>query len=634
MTRLRAIVTAAAGYLRPVLLAALLPAGTAAAAEAVPGSVVRDLYFGDALFYFYQDDHFDALTHLLAARAAGRVSHHEGESELLLGGLYLHYGQHLRAEEIFTRLLTPDQPPDVRDRAWFYLGKVRYQRGLNEQALADFAHISGALPASLAAELPMLKAQANMALGRFDAAATVLDAWQGPDAWMPYARYNLGVALVRLGRLQDGARQLDQVGQSTPDGEELKNLRDQANLALGYAYLQHAMDGEARPVLGRVRLDGPFSSKALLGAGWADAEADNYQAALTPWLELKERDLLDSAVQESLLAVPYAYGRLDAHGFAAEGYESALAAFDGEIARLDVAIAKAGDGSLIPAVLKSDDTDLGRWYWELASLPDTMEARYLYHLVANHDFQEGLRNLRDLNALGAHLDQWQEKLGAFEEMVATRALAHAEREPTFSRGLDQADLPALKARRDALATRLDGIAASRDIAGLGTDTQLDQWRRMEAISADPQLAAPDAAELRDRLRLLKGVLAWDLDQEYQYRLWQQRRNLAELDGWLAKAGSGRATAAGARENSPRDLAGFAQRIAAVRPRIDSLQQTIARARGDQEQQLTALAVHTLREQRERLAAYRVQAQFALATIYDRAATAARAVPAPARGPAP
>lgn len=624
--------TAAGRRCAPVLLAALLPAllpwGGAAAAEAVPGSVVRDLYFGDALFYFYQDDHFDALTHLLAARAAGRVSHHEGESELLLGGLYLHYGQHQRAEDIFTRLLTQDQPPEVRDRAWFYLGKVRYQRGLHEQALADLGQVGGALPPSLAAELPMLEAQANMALGRFDAAATVLDAWQGPEEWLPYARYNLGVALVRLGRLEDGARQLDQVGQSQPGSEELQNLRDQANLALGYAYLQQAMDGQARPVLGRVRLNGPFSSKALLGAGWADAEAENYQAALTPWLELKDRDLLDSAVQESLLAVPYAYGRLDAHGPAAAGYESALAAFDGEIARLDVAIARAGDGGLIPAVLKTDDTDLGRWYWELANLPDTVEARYLYHLVANHDFQEGLRNLRDLNALAAHLDEWQEKLGAFEEMVATRALAHAGREPAFSRGLDQADLAALQARRDALAARLDTIAASRDIAGLGTGEQLDQWRRIEALGADPQLASPAAAEARDRLRLLKGVLLWDLDREYQYRLWQQRQSLAELDGLLAQAGSGRASAAGARDSSPRDLDSFGQRIAAVRPRIAGLQQTIARARGDQEQQLTALAVGTLQEQRERLAAYRMQAQFALATIYDRAATAARAGPAP------
>jgi hypothetical protein len=46
-----------------------------------------------------------------------------------------------------------------------------------------------------------------------------------------------------------------------------------------------------------------------------------------------------------------------------------------------------------------------------------------------------------------------------------------------------------------------------------------------------------------------------------------------------------------------------------------------------------MAVAALQDQRERLAAYRVQAQFALATIYDRAAVAARSAPAPPAPPA-
>ena len=40
-----------------------------------------------------------------------------------------------------------------------------------------------------------------------------------------------------------------------------------------------------------------------------------------------------------------------------------------------------------------------------------------------------------------------------------------------------------------------------------------------------------------------------------------------------------------------------------------------------------MAIDALNEQRERLLSYRVQAQFALATIYDRAASAARLAPA-------
>jgi len=593
-----------------------------------PGPV-RDLYYGETLFQFYQDRHFEALTHLLAARDVGRVDNHEAESELLLGGLYLHYGQHVRAEEIFNRLLTREITPAVRDRAWFYLGKVRYQRSLHDDALAAFARISGALPESLEAELPMLKAQSLMAMGRFDVAAALLDGWQGPDGWLPYARYNLGVALVRLGRFDDGTRQLDRVGQNPAGSAELLDLRDKANLALGYAYLQQSLDGQARVALERVRLSSPFANKALLGVGWADAARHDYRGALTPWLELKDRDLLDSAVQESLLAIPYAYAQLDAHGSAAEGYQSALVAFDAEIGHLDEAISGAGNGGLIGGLLKADDPDIGRWYWELDKLPDSNEARYLYHVIADHRFQEGLRNVRDLAALSTHLQEWREKLVAFEDIVETQREAYAGREPRFSAGLDRVDLPALQARRDVLASRLDAIEASRDPAGLADAGELDQWQRLTAIGADAGLAGPEAGDLRDRHRLLKGVLLWNLDREYKYRLWVQRRNIAETDRLLARAVRGHDGAALARRSTPAELDGFAARIGSVVPRIEQMQQLIAQARGQQEQHLQALAVDTLREQRDRLAAYRVQAQFALATIYDRAATSARVAP-PAR----
>lgn len=616
------------------LIALLLLAGSAAvsAAEPVSGSVVRDLYYGEVLFQFYQDEHFDALTHLLVARDAGRVGNHEAESELLLGGLYLHYGQHIRAEQIFSRLLQDSTEAEVRNRAWFYLGKVRYQRSLYPEALQAFERISGELPESLEAELPMLKAQAYLALGRFDAAVALLDGWRGPESWVAYARYNLGVALVRLDRPEDAIRQLDQLGRSSADTAELRDLRDKANLALGYLYLQQGRDSEARPVLARVRLNGPFSAKALLGAGWADAAAQDYRAALTPWLELRDRDLLDSAVQESLLAIPYAWARLDAHSEAAAGYQAALDAYDAEIGKLDAAIAGSRSGQLVPAMLSADDARIGRWYWQLDALPDSVETRYLYDLVARHSFQEGLRNVRDLAALSANLDEWQSKLAAFEQMVATRRMAYAQRQGRVAAGLDQAGIDELQARRDVLAAHLEQVAESRDVAGLATTEELDRWQRLEAVGASPVLADEAAGDARERYRLLKGVLSWDLDRDYQYRLWQQRRNLARIDALLARAQSAHASGVAAWQDTPAELDRFAERIAGLAPRISRMQAVLARDRNAEEQRLQAMATDVLNEQRERLLSYRVQARFALATIYDRAASSARS--APVAGPAP
>jgi len=53
-------------------------------------------------------------------------------------------------------------------------------------------------------------------------------------------------------------------------------------------------------------------NRLLLGVGWADAAQGDYKGALVPWTELHGRNLLDSAVQEAYLAVPYAFGKLRA----------------------------------------------------------------------------------------------------------------------------------------------------------------------------------------------------------------------------------------------------------------------------------------------------------------------------------
>ena len=77
------------------------------------------------LFYFYQDDYFDSITRLLAAQQLERLPNTRGEAQLLLGGLYLSLGEHVEAGKIFETLLgTANVSENVRNKAWFYLGKV------------------------------------------------------------------------------------------------------------------------------------------------------------------------------------------------------------------------------------------------------------------------------------------------------------------------------------------------------------------------------------------------------------------------------------------------------------------------------------------------------------------------------
>src|SRR2546430_3441388 len=347
--------------MRTLLLAAVLAVLAAAPApaarhdaEKLPVTRIRDLHYGDALFYFYQDEEFEALTRLLAYEHWNRVPHHLDEAQLLEGGLYLSLGMHNEAGERFARLLTDEVPTGVRNRAWFYLAQVWYARGYLEKADAALRKVNGRMSPELEAQKELLFGNVLMHEGRYDEAIRLLAGWRGPLIWSAYTRFNLGVALVRKERIDDADPFLSEIGTMLAATAEQAALRDRANLALGFAYLQANQPARARAPLARVRLNGPYSNKALLGIGWADAALGDYPGALTPWMELRGRDVLDAAVQESYLAVPYAFGKLNANAQSAEYYESAVKSFDAENGQLDEAIARIEKGDQLERVLGTD----------------------------------------------------------------------------------------------------------------------------------------------------------------------------------------------------------------------------------------------------------------------------------------
>ncbi|HZF31413.1 MAG TPA: hypothetical protein VE907_20020 [Gammaproteobacteria bacterium] len=610
---------------------AALAAAPAGAREKHEGIVVQDLAYGEVLFGYFQEDYFTALTRLLAAQQRNEVPHHAAEAELMLGGLYLSYGQHRLAGEIFERVLKESVEPGFHDRAWFFLAKIWYQRGYLPESEAALGRISSELPEELEPQRHMLYAQVLMDQGRFADALAALQAWKRPsDAWIGFAKFNIGVSLVRLGQVEEGARVLDEVGQMAPENSELNALRDKANVALGYAWLQASRPVEAKPSLQRVRLDGPFSNKALLGVGWSDAETSDYRAALAPWLTLRDRSLLDSAVQESLLAVPYAFAQLGADKQAADHYTDAIDAFNGEIERLTTSIDAIERGALITELLGEHPDaapETSGWYWRLDKVPDTVESRYLYELLASNRFQEGLKNYRDLLQLNRNLDRWTESLGAFDDILDTRQRAYEQRLPNIDGSLASVDLDALAARRVELASRLQEIERSEDVVALGTAKEQQNWRTLEQM--EPNLAAlpndAESDELRAKQQFLKGLLLWDLRRDYKARLWAEKKALGELDRQLREAQRRHHQVQSGRDDWPEKFVELTARIDGLEPRVNGLKTTAATALARQQTFLQGLAIEELKAQRERLRTYTVQARFALASIYDRAA--ARTAPA-------
>src|SRR6185295_638249 len=188
---------------------------------------------------------------------------------------------------IFERLLAGPVPQSVSDRAHFYLARIGYQRGYLPEAWQSLSRIRGPLPGDLESERRLLAANVLLAQGRYGEVAGVLQGWNDDSISARYGRFNLGVALIRNGDTAQGSALLADVGARTGADEEQRALRDRANLALGFSSLQQHMPDAAVAALSRVRLDGPFTSRALLGLGWAESDAKRPDRALVPWLELR-----------------------------------------------------------------------------------------------------------------------------------------------------------------------------------------------------------------------------------------------------------------------------------------------------------------------------------------------------------
>lgn len=598
-------------------LTILIMAASMSVASAAERREVKEPHFGEVLFYFYQQKYFSALSHLMTSQEFKRLGQHADDAELLRGGMLLSYGQHVEAGRIFERLIENGVETDLRDRIWFYLAKIRYQRGYLAEAEQALARIENELPGDLEDERYILDASLLMHRQEYRRAAERLAGLRGNSSWSHYGKYNLGVALVKAGDPHKGIALLEEVGRIKTQDPELEALRDKANVALGFTYLQDGWPELARGYLERVRLSGLLSNKALLGMGWAYSARDDQERALVHWSELQNRNRLDSAVQESILAVPYALGKLGAYRQSLAKYEEAIEIYNYEMNQLEASINAIRAGRLGALLLQEDTVEESGWFWKLGRLPDAAESRYLTHLLAGHEFQEALKNYRDLRFVQARLAQWLSDIGIYQDMLATRRAGFANRLPEVLRSRRVQDLPKLEAERNALSETLERIENEPASELLALPQEQEQLARLARIEERLKRGVDKSTDTEERLRRLRGILTWNMAVNFKERQWEARKSLQGLNQLLQESQDRRSALERAQRETPVRFQAFEERIRALAPRIAQLHtraQELARA---QEAYLGELAVAELRQQQERLAAYLTQARFAVAQTYDR-----------------
>lgn len=369
---------------------------------------------------------FEAITQLEADISQGHIKQNPAQAQLVLGGMYLANGAHYKAAQIFTKLGESDQPQQVRDSAWLHLAQVQYERGQAEEALASLNRIVGELPSQAQQERLLLSAMLLMQKGRFAEAVTrlrqlgqksMVQQLSEKSVWATYGRFNLGVALIRQGDIKEGSQLLAELGALPDTTEENRALRDKANLTLAYFYLSKNEPEKAQVYFAKTRLKGPMSSRALLGLGRVYSAKEQHKKSLVPWLKLIKFDPSDPAVQDGLLAVPSAFGKLEAFKQALEYYQQALATYKSEMEQVRQAEAAVDSGVLVDQLARTVGNQSPDERWLLKELPNTPGGRYLWQLFATNEFQETLKNYAQMRLSLGRLEQWSSEVDDAKDLA-------------------------------------------------------------------------------------------------------------------------------------------------------------------------------------------------------------------------
>ncbi|VAW92166.1 hypothetical protein MNBD_GAMMA23-224 [hydrothermal vent metagenome] len=604
-----------------IVASALLPVIADDYNENFPKQTINDLRYGEALYNFYQSKYFSSLTNLMVADKQQPITKQGNEPELLKGGLFLAYGLHNQAHDVFTKLIAANLPIHIRDRTFYYLGKLFYKKSYYDRAVSALTSITTTLPSYFNDEKLHLLSNIYLRGKKFDKATQLLGQFSDNSEWAYYALYNIGVALIRDGKYEEGIDHLRQISSINAGTSEINALVDKANLAIGFAYIRNNQPDQAPDFLRQVRLEGPLSNKALLGIGWAYSSRDQHKKALRPWMALQTRDTIDTAVQESMLAIPYTLEQIKANTNALGHYQNAVALYDQELKSINSVINVVEDGELIASlskVLKAEKEDND---FRLTTPPVSIATPYIEKLIAKHEFQQAYLNLRDLLFLEKILDRWTDQFPAYELMLEERQLRYQRKLPEIKNDTRINKIVALTSVKDKFSEKLTRIKAQKDIFALATEKEkkaLEKLNRIEQALKNLN-GSKEFEKQKQQFRILKGMMVWKLSREYVPRLWKAEKQLKLVKTALDETKTATKSIKQAWNSAPTRFAGFNEKIIEKKTRIIRLKTKLKHLMGQQQRFLVLMAMRELNNKQRALKHYHARARFSVARLYDKIA---------------
>lgn len=388
------------------------------------GAAVKDLKYGGILFDYYQQDYFQALVGYEYAKATNELTHNAEEARLLQGGMTLSYGLPDEAQRIFKALLVGSVPQNTRNKAWFYLAKLYYQKGELNSAVKNLARIQGAVPREIAEEFNYLATLINIKNRHLEAAESALEFVGKDSVYEPYLLFNLAISQLKSNNVNDCKKNLNRViafSQKNPK-EEYLVLADRAKQALAHLHIQKNDLLGAWDQLQHVRTTGLYSNRALLSYGWTAIKLKQFNQAIPALKALNKRSISIAEVQEAKVLLGHLYEQKGATRTALKQYLLAEKSFKEGVdsithARNVIAGQRIPEEFVVNLEAMMDETD---WYGSEPSIDYTKLTPFLVELMSSNAFHSVIKELRDLYALRNNLTYWGRQANEHQLIIKHR----------------------------------------------------------------------------------------------------------------------------------------------------------------------------------------------------------------------
>ncbi|MFV2059048.1 MAG: hypothetical protein ACC653_00110 [Gammaproteobacteria bacterium] len=585
----------------------------------LPSQKVFNLDYGNSLYYLYQKKYFAALTQLSVAKTVSPIKTQGYAPDIIYSGLALRYGINSLASKQLLFLSKSNLSKVEHDQIWFYQAKlnlINHQDALAEIALSQ---VGDSLPEVFIQEKNNLLIETYIRLEQLDNAQKQIDSIDDDNEFYFYSKYNLGVAYIRADKTEFGTKILTELGELDSEQNDLLALRDKANIALGFSFLRENKAELATEYFTKIRLNGPFSNKGLLGLGWSYVLADKHKKALTPWVELKSRHTIDPAVQEVLLAIPNSLEKLDQLKAAAGQYEEAIDKYKKEVKKLKATLRLIKSGEFIKSLKPSNINEDSDFPWNLTSIPETGTAAYMGQLFGTRAFQEGFENYRTLLYLNFVTDGWKDSLPTFRKILNIRQSVYKNRLKEIDLQKRISKFDKLDGKYTKLKNRLDAIEKSEDDLALADSLEFDLLKRLDKIekSLSSNVSADEAAQLLQQSKRLRGILTWDIKRDYIPRLWSTKQSLVRLEDELKQTSNKKSSVKNSMSNATVNFSEYKSKFTNAEKRLKVIDSKLQNLLTFQKQQLSSLAAKELNRRQILLQGYIDQAQYSLARLFDK-----------------